>query len=668
MEYNHMTIGWSHARVIALVLWSSLLVTLLITRWLHIVSDTLNVGLVVYASVIVPGLLLAMLLGWWGNAHPTEFVAGGIALGLSAALILASILVRFRIPVGWFAVINLIFSGLLGAIIWRYGQPVQISSSDDTTPFVELRGLNVIFMILLVVVVGGMIFLSTSAFGAFPTMRDFRRLDEKNYIPVAAMYADDIGNVGLSPTDRNLVSPSIQRLLWSGWLYLQAFWSKASAVPILTLVMRDLRASLILMWTIIHYALMRRLFKHQGLTLFGMLVQTYFVNFMFAALFLYRLEEDKWTALYIMVPAASYILLRALETQTWRSYISLLLVMLALGLLHPIGSPAMLLFATPFVIGEYITQRFVEKQRISILPTAIILIILLTGLISPLFDRFYLTQELGAPFSIMDSPISPGFGHTEVAPIDPLMLLPIYTVILMLPFALHDRAARFISVGIIVLWVTLYTAPGAYIGVRLVTSAQLWRMRLVIPFGLAWAWWLGFTWKGLMRYMGDTALHTVMSGVACLFLVLMATVAVLHHGSNLIPWLVRYQNVETVSQETYDALITFADAVDDEREVVIADPHYTLIMPTVFVKSQHIYYSFPEAGEPPDLLLQDLQQLYTNPSTEILDTIIETHHPRYIIAAEDSALDVFLRSANNINCCESLMNHSGQVLYLVERS
>jgi hypothetical protein len=659
-----MIINWSHPRTLTLVLWSSLLIAVLASRWLYVVSDALNVALVVFASVIVPGLLLALLLGWWGKEHPVEFLAGGITLGLAVALITVSIMVRFRIPVNSFWVYSFTFSALLGVLNWRYGQPLKPSTTVDihgTSPFIELRTMNRILAVLLVLVVGAMIFLSIAAFGGFPTMRDFEMVDKKNYIPVAAMYATDIENVGLSPTDRNLIRPSIQRLLWSGWLYLQAFWSEASQVPILTLIMRDLRASLILLWAIINYALLYRLFKHHGLALFGSLAQAYFVNFMFAALFLYRLEEDKWMTLYVMVPAALYVLLRTLDTQTWRSYLGLLLVMLALGLIHPIGSPAMLLIAAPFVVSEYVVRRFVERQKISVWSTVIILIILLSGLVSPLFDRLYLTQQLNAPYTVVDSPTNPGFGYAEVAPIDPLMLLPVYAVALMLLFVLRDRNARFISIALIVLWLMLYTTPGAYFGARLVTRAQLWRMRLIIPFGLAWAWWLSCTWKGIMRLVNDTTQQRyIMSGIVSAFLVLMIGIAAAHHGNNLIPWLVRYQNLESLSQETYDALTVFADAVDDEREVVLADPRYTLLMPTVFVKSQHIYYSFPEIGTP----LDSFTQLYTSPTAEALNTIIAAYNPRYIIAAEGSMLDEFL-SSNNTDCCQLLMTNFGQVMYVV---
>ena len=338
-----------------------------------------------------------------------------------------------------------------------------------------------------------------------------------------------------------------------------------------------------------------------------------------------------------------------------------------MGLLHPIASPTLLLIAFPFVMGEYIIQRFVEKQKISIWPTIIILAILLVGLVSPLFDRIYLVYGLDAQaYNVIDNPRNPTLGYSAVAPVDPLMLITIYTVVVMFLFVLRDRSARFIVLGLVILWVFLYTEPGAFIGARLVTKAQLWRIRLAIPFGLAWAWWLGLAWKGANRFLPEKYSRSlVYSGIALLFAICTIGIVVLHHGNNFTSWIVRYQNSESMPDEMYDALTVFADAVDDERELVIVDPHYSIITPTIFVKSHHVYFNHPENGIRPDTDLYYAQQLYENPSDETLSTLLELFSPRYIVATTDSVLDDYLQSTTFTGCCEPVMSENGYVLYAV---
>lgn len=634
---------------LVLTLWLSAALSLVITLLLPQLHGAIRLTLVVYASLVVPGVLIAGVLNWWTRHNLVAIVAGGFGFGLATVMIGAAVLLRLKLPVVS-ALLWMLFVAIVTGL-WLIVKTHPFPHRDENLNAVPQRHSEPLFAYTLLLLLLTAVVFTVLSFH-FKIMPDYPtgvRWDKNNYVFATTLYAGDIDNLRIHVVDRDRLRPSIQRVTWSSWLYSEAMLSEVSAVAILTAQTRDLHPVLMGAALVIFYALAHHLFRRHIIALFAVLMQLYVVTQSdLAEFFIYRLEEDKWLALFILVPFAMWVTMDTMTQRNPRAYIALTLAVAGLALVHPLGIPALLLIAFPYVVASEAVHFIVERKAIRWRSTLVILVILLLGLAGPLFEA----QQVRSISRSLGNQRTPGgtnsnFGYT--APFggierDPILLGGLLITFLTIPFAFKDRAARYVLVGSAVLYIIMYTAPGAFIGVRLVTRAQLWRLIMVIPFALAWAWLLYRIYRLHERFTPPRRMMLVGNGIVLFVTVVMFVWMQNHQGKNVWGWLVPFSlrpQIAAAPPDVWQGMEAAASIVDDG--LVVVAPQWSEISPYVFPRAHFIVYA--KAGNIGDnAAWQTITALYEAPDDAHFAALVTNYAPDYLVVDAGSPLDDYLQN------------------------
>jgi tetratricopeptide (TPR) repeat protein len=313
------------------------------------------------------------------------------------------------------------------------------------------------------------------------------------------------------------------------WVLLLALIIKLARVDLLEAYVYYIPLLLIPLSFFAFYALSRELFSNQLMALIACLVQTlYYFSDIVAneegigySLFL-RIIEDKFLIRFILLPVALWLTLRYLKKRDKSALFSLIITIIALGLVHPMG---LVLYGISF--GSFLLVRFLfgswhnkKRELVGVLP---VIIIILVMLLVPLWQR----QQMASSVTSDEF-----FGKVEenlnslrarrllilgeepdlyIASPDliahPLVILAILLTPLLLKYLRTHLNAQFLfanMAGALLLCYTPFITP--LLG-KVITPWMIWRLLWLLPISLVITFFLDETMQKLKERSGRISPH-----------------------------------------------------------------------------------------------------------------------------------------------------------------
>jgi hypothetical protein len=511
---------WSIKLVVVV---ACLLLVLLALNILTVSDPFLATMLAAFLLFILPGFLLSYLI--WGWHHPLlDQLALAFGLSVGLWIIPAALLLwlhgNLAMMIGAVLIITLL---LAGAALFRSqpNQPIQaglesadasVTTGDQAATSCEWPRLIywmafVTSLALLLLIFTNMAFpfrgdrLSSQAF-----IRHF--LDSEQFLTKGFR----ISSTYIRVTVRDLTHT---------WALLLALVIKVAEVDLLDAYVYYLPSLLILVSYLALYALAKELFNSQISALTACLVQIVYClsdipvhEGIGRSLFL-RIMEDKFLLRFVLLPVALWLTLRYLRKRNKGDLVSLIIAIVALGLVHPTG---LALYGISFGNLLLVTLLFgswsEKKEKLSrIIPiVSIVLFVMLIPLwqrqqmVSSEFGVQYFEVERGVRFNERLLICSHKVDQYIASPnliAHPLIILAILLTPLLLRYLRTHLSARFLFANMTGVLILCYTPVITPLLGKVIAPGMIWRVLWLLPVSLVISFFLGEATRELTNRFGQ---------------------------------------------------------------------------------------------------------------------------------------------------------------------
>ncbi|MEM4203751.1 MAG: tetratricopeptide repeat protein [Candidatus Methanomethylicaceae archaeon] len=433
--------------------------------------------------------------------------------------------------------------------------------------------------------------------------------------------------------DVNVLHPQIDsRIGMSTWLVIIALIGKVSQTPTVEMYYLYLMPVLIVISLLSHYTWYKTLFNRINMALCTMLVWLVHltaslgldlrVNQGEGNALIWRLNEDKYFATWVLLPILLTLVWRYLSTQRLNDLVGFALVSTATTIAHPIGYIFQWLLIGSFVLIKVIVHAVALGWRniksvvlapvgwsvlfrshianMHVIKYLAIFAILLCLMVYPWLQRQMVISGGSKTFDLEEAVEGAdvvierlSYRHLIMFSLKWYMVSPTLVMQPMIPIALvltpvllkyiaKERSAQFLFASMCFPLIAIYNPATAVVLGKLMSAGQLWRIRWVLPIAPV----IGFVLYQAIDYLRkrwDASAWVLSSVIRSLLPLIAVFMLAVVHSNNMregIQWMEKeHQRVDVVfiSAELRDVLERVDHYCDDDdfmRKVVVMAPKY----------------------------------------------------------------------------------------------